>query len=252
MTERTVVKFLNRKVVGKILTNKKTFRDIDISKIVTNGTEVRSDQFPKVQNEWSNVDSNRPKGKNLLYPRFSIHISGTFMVQLKKRKQKDLNSFQWHYPYEGASWFTCYWHKSWVWYLVRFNWYFSSYLAFCLFNVSLCIQSECGKMWTRKNFVFGHFSRSAGRIKDDSFKNLSYERIFSLHYAVHKPLFSRVVFIFVYRCLVTYISSVTLTLRCCGPICICGFAYPLRYFIFRIPSWESAWWGRVLIKAEGS
>ena len=224
MTERTVVKFLNRKVVGKILTNKKTFRDIDISKIVTNGTEVRSDQFPKVQNEWINVDSNRPKGKNLLYPRFSIHISGTFMVQLKKRKQKDLNSFQWHYPYEGASWFTCYWHKSWVWYLVRFNWYFSSYLAFCLFNVSLCIQSECGKMWTRRNFVFGHFSRSAGRIKDDSFKNLSYERIFSLHYAVHKPLFSRVV--------LTYISSVTLTLRCRGPICICGFAYPLRYFIF--------------------
>ena len=38
------------------------------------------------------------------------------------------------------------------------------------YGVSLRIQSECGKIQTRKNFVFGHFSRSvSGRklIKDD-------------------------------------------------------------------------------------
>ena len=29
------------------------------------------------------------------------------------------------------------------------------------YQVSLRIQSECGKIRTRKNFVFGHFSRSA-------------------------------------------------------------------------------------------
>ena len=29
------------------------------------------------------------------------------------------------------------------------------------YRVSLCIQSECRKIWTRKNSVFGHFSPSA-------------------------------------------------------------------------------------------
>ena len=28
------------------------------------------------------------------------------------------------------------------------------------YGISLRIQSECGKIWTRKNSVFGHFSRS--------------------------------------------------------------------------------------------
>ena len=28
------------------------------------------------------------------------------------------------------------------------------------YSVSPCIQSECGKIWTRKNSVFGHFSHS--------------------------------------------------------------------------------------------
>ena len=42
-SERTTVKFLNRKDTENILTNKKKFRDIDISEIVTDGTEARSD-----------------------------------------------------------------------------------------------------------------------------------------------------------------------------------------------------------------
>lgn len=39
----------------------KKIRDIDISKIVTNDTEIRSDQSQKEQNEWSNVVSNQSK-----------------------------------------------------------------------------------------------------------------------------------------------------------------------------------------------
>ena len=39
--------------------------------------------------------------------------------------------------------------------------------------VSLRIQSECGKIWTRKNSIFGHFSRS-----DSSYlHNLKYLRV---------------------------------------------------------------------------
>ena len=30
-----------------------------------------------------------------------------------------------------------------------------------IYSVNLCIQSEWGKIWTRKNFVFGNFSPSA-------------------------------------------------------------------------------------------
>ena len=35
------------------------------------------------------------------------------------------------------------------------------------YGVSLCIQSECGKIRTRKNSVFGHFSRGAWVLDDD-------------------------------------------------------------------------------------
>ena len=43
------------------------------------------------------------------------------------------------------------------------------FLAFELnterYEVSLRIQSECGKIWTRNNYVFGHFSRSLKLLK---------------------------------------------------------------------------------------
>ena len=39
----------------------KKIRDIDISKIVTNDTEIRSNQSQKEQNEWRNVVSNQSK-----------------------------------------------------------------------------------------------------------------------------------------------------------------------------------------------
>ena len=42
-SERAIVKFLNRKDTENILTIMKKFRDIDISEIVTDGTEARSD-----------------------------------------------------------------------------------------------------------------------------------------------------------------------------------------------------------------
>ena len=44
---RTTVKFLNRKDAENILTNKKKIRDIDMSVIVTDDTEVKSDQSRK-------------------------------------------------------------------------------------------------------------------------------------------------------------------------------------------------------------
>ena len=74
------MKFSNRKDAENILTNKKKFRDIDFSKIVTDDTEIRSDQSLEVQNEWKNVVSNPTKRKKCLYPRISVHITGTFTV----------------------------------------------------------------------------------------------------------------------------------------------------------------------------
>lgn len=53
----------NRKAAKNILTNKKKFRDNDISNIVTNNTKVRSNQSPEVQNEQRNVVGNPTKRK---------------------------------------------------------------------------------------------------------------------------------------------------------------------------------------------
>ena len=64
-SERTIVKFLNRKDAENVLANKKKFRDIDISKIVTHDTEVSSDHFPEVQNGCMNIFSNPTKRKKL-------------------------------------------------------------------------------------------------------------------------------------------------------------------------------------------
>ena len=47
-SEKTTVKVLNRKDAKNILLNKKKFKGIDISKIVTDDIEVRSDQSPEV------------------------------------------------------------------------------------------------------------------------------------------------------------------------------------------------------------
>ena len=47
-SERTIAKFLNKTNTENILVNKKKFRDTDIWKIVTDDTEVRSDQSPEV------------------------------------------------------------------------------------------------------------------------------------------------------------------------------------------------------------
>lgn len=63
----------NRKVAKNILTNKKKFRDIDISNVVTNNTKVRSNQSPEVQNEQRNVVGNPTKRKKK-FPRISLHI----------------------------------------------------------------------------------------------------------------------------------------------------------------------------------
>ena len=57
----------------------KKIRDIDISKIVTNDTEIRSDQSQKEQNEWRNVVSNQSKREKKSYPRTFVFITGTFM-----------------------------------------------------------------------------------------------------------------------------------------------------------------------------
>ena len=70
--------------------------------------------------------------------------------------------------------------------LVRIFPHFACFLYF----VSLRIQSECGKVRTRKNSVFGHISRS------DSFINLDYHRLqqpqsFSLAKAKNKQNITR-------------------------------------------------------------
>lgn len=44
-----MVKFLNRKDAENILANKKKFRDVDISKILTDTTEVMSEQSAGVE-----------------------------------------------------------------------------------------------------------------------------------------------------------------------------------------------------------
>ena len=49
-SERTIVKFLSRKDAQNVLVKKKKFRDIAISKIVTDDTEVASNQFTEIQN----------------------------------------------------------------------------------------------------------------------------------------------------------------------------------------------------------
>lgn len=64
----------NRKVAKNTLTNKKKFRDNDISNIVTNNTKVRSNQSPEVQNEQRNVVGNPTKRKKKVYIPESLSI----------------------------------------------------------------------------------------------------------------------------------------------------------------------------------
>ena len=47
-SERTIAKFLNKTNTENILVDKEKFRDTDIWEIVTDDTEVRSDQSPEV------------------------------------------------------------------------------------------------------------------------------------------------------------------------------------------------------------
>lgn len=61
-----MVKFLNRKDAENVLANKKKFRDVDISKILTDTTEVMSEQSAGVENEWRNVVNNSRKRKKLI------------------------------------------------------------------------------------------------------------------------------------------------------------------------------------------
>lgn len=84
------------------MANKSKFRDIDISKLVTDDTEVRSDQSPEIQNEWRNVVSNPTKWKSLfvsqnLCPYYRYHYG-----LVKEKETERFLDFQWHYPYEGA------------------------------------------------------------------------------------------------------------------------------------------------------
>ena len=48
-------------------------------------------------------------------------------------------------------------------------------------SVSPRIQSECGKIWTRKSSVFGHFSCSAGHIKTTVTRDLFLVKIVVPH-----------------------------------------------------------------------
>ena len=82
-------------------------------------------------------------------------------------------------------------------------------------------------------------------------KNLWYETILGFHYAVCTPFFPAV-FIFVCCCLVTYKSSVTVTLRCRGLSAFAVLRTRYDTFVFRYHSWKCERSGHVLIKTEGS
>ena len=109
-SDRTIVKFLIRIDTDNALANKEKFRYIDISKIVT---EVSRDHSPEVQNAWRNIVSNQTKRKKLFISQ-NLCLYYRCLYELLKENRRTylwLLGFQWHYPYEGASWFTCYWHN---------------------------------------------------------------------------------------------------------------------------------------------